>query len=120
MEKKSLIPGRIFTDRRLICSDDILKFAQLSGDFNPLHLDDKTAEKGRFKRRVAHGIYVASFFSKILGNKEYGLNGIYLSQTLNFLNPVFINDIVDIAVEIIKIQRLKSVITLRTTCSVMA
>jgi 3-hydroxybutyryl-CoA dehydratase len=118
MKNNLLRLGQTFTDRRCIKSEDIFEFARLSGDINPLHLDEKIAKSGVFKKRVAHGLYVASFISKILGNEEYGLKGIYLSQTLNFLSPVYIDNNVDIVVEIVKIEELRSVITLKTTCKV--
>ncbi len=97
---------------------DMLDFARLSGDFNPLHLDETIASKSIFKKRVAHGMFIASFFSKLLGDKNYGLSGIYLNQSLKFIGPVYINDSVDVYIELTKINKIRSVLTFRTFCKV--
>lgn len=75
-----------------ITDEMIRKFSELSGDYNPIHLDDSFAEKSIFKRRVAHGLLVSSFFSSIISQELVGEGSIYLSQTLNFKKPCFVND----------------------------
>lgn len=73
---------------------DIISFANISGDCNPVHLDDEFAAGSIFKERIAHGILTASLFSTILGTKLPGPGAIYLSQSLNFRAPVKVNDTV--------------------------
>jgi len=67
-------------------------FAKLSGDYNPLHMDQNYAKSTEFSNRIAHGMLLSSFFSQLVGMYIPGKNGLYFSQTLNFKNPCFIND----------------------------
>ena len=75
-----------------ITNDDVLAFADLSGDTNPVHLDDAYAAGTMFKQRIAHGFLTASLFSTVLGTKLPGPGCIYLSQSLKFRAPVHIGD----------------------------
>lgn len=68
------------------------EFAKISGDFNPLHMDEQYAKSTKFGRRLCHGMLLASFFSKMVGMYLPGKNALYFSQTLNFRLPCFIND----------------------------
>ena len=69
----------------------VADFAQVSGDFNPIHMDENYAKKTRFGRRIAHGMLSGALISRALAmNLESG--GIYLSQTLKFLSPIYIGD----------------------------
>jgi 3-hydroxybutyryl-CoA dehydratase len=95
---------------------DIRAFAELSGDFNPIHLDDEFARTTRFGRRIAHGMLGASLISTVLGTKLPGEGTIYLSQTLQFLAPVFPGDTVTAKVVVTKIKEGKPIITLETVC----
>ncbi len=110
--------GYTIVDRKTIYESDVIEFARLSGDYNPIHIDESFASKSIFKKRVAHGMYIASFFSKILGNEKYGYSGIYLNQNLIFLNPVYINDTVDVVVILNKINNFKSTLIFKTMCMV--
>jgi 3-hydroxybutyryl-CoA dehydratase len=75
-----------------ITNDDVLAFAELSGDTNPVHLDDAYAAGTMFKQRIAHGFLTASLFSAVLGTKLPGPGAVYLSQNLKFRAPVMIGD----------------------------
>ena len=75
-----------------ITAEDIDVFAVLSGDDNPIHLDEDFAARSIFKKRIAHGILTASFISTVLGTKLPGPGCIYVSQSLNFRAPVHIGD----------------------------
>jgi 3-hydroxybutyryl-CoA dehydratase len=75
-----------------ISNDDILAFADISGDINPVHLNDDFAAGTIFKQRIAHGFLTASLFSTVLGTKLPGPGCIYLSQSLKFRAPVHIGD----------------------------
>jgi len=90
------------------------KFAKLSGDYNPHHMDESYAEKTRFKKRVCHGMLLASLFSRLIGMYLPGKGSLYFSQSLNFISPAFIDDKVTVEVEIVKISRSTGIITLKT------
>ena len=99
---------------KTIMEDDLMTFAAVTGDRNPLHLDAAYASKTIFKRRVAHGILGAGLISAVIGNDLPGVGTIYLSQTLNFLAPVFIGDTVTAKAEVLEILRGGTRIRLKT------
>ena len=90
-------------------------FAKISGDFNPLHMNDEYASTTNFGKRVCHGMLLASFFSQLIGMYLPGKNSLYFSQTLNFRNPCFIDDNITIEGEIIEKKSNVKLITLKTT-----
>jgi 3-hydroxybutyryl-CoA dehydratase len=79
---------------KTVQASDIANFAEVSGDFNPVHMDEAYATGTFFKSRIAHGMLTASFISTVLGTKLPGPGCIYMSQTLRFLAPVRIGDTV--------------------------
>ncbi len=101
---------------RTITDEDIRTFARISGDTNPMHLDDAFAGATRFGRRVAHGFLVASLISTVLGTKLPGPGAIYLDQRLRFLKPVFPGDTITARVEVTDYRLEKGVVTLNTGC----
>jgi 3-hydroxybutyryl-CoA dehydratase len=100
---------------REITESDIYSYAKISGDFNPIHIDEKYAKNSIFKTRIAHGMFVAGFISSIIANQLPGEGTIYLKQNLNFLAPVRIGDIITTKVEILELNA-KQQIKLKTTC----
>lgn len=96
-----------------VTDDMVRKFAEVSGDFNPMHLDDEYASKTRFKRRIAHGMLSAALISRVLGQR-LGPGGIYLSQTLKFLNPIFIGDTVEVCIEVVGLRAEKGIGSVET------
>ena len=97
---------------------DIQAFAAVSGDHNPLHLDEAYAAKTQFKGRIAHGLLAASYISAILGMDLPGPGAVYLSQTLIFKRPVRPGDTVLARVTVIALDPLKGRATLKTECLV--
>jgi enoyl-CoA hydratase len=93
---------------------DVQKFAEVSKDSNPLHLDPSAAEKSIFGQQVVHGMLVASLFSGLLGVSLPGEGTIYLGQSLSFKAPVFFGDQITATVEISEIREEKSIAKLRT------
>jgi 3-hydroxybutyryl-CoA dehydratase len=93
---------------------DIYQFAGLTGDFNPMHIDNEFAKGTFFKERIAHGLLTGSFVSTVLGMKLPGPNSIYLSQTFKFLAPVKIGDTVKATVEVTEKKDDKKIIKLIT------
>lgn len=112
-----LAVGQRSTFSKTIAETDIRMFAALTGDQNPLHLDEAFAGRSRFGRPIAHGILVAGVISAALGMVLPGPGAIYLSQTLNFLRPVYPGDTVTAAVEVVAYREDKGIVTLRTTCA---
>jgi 3-hydroxybutyryl-CoA dehydratase len=103
---------------KTVMNSDVVGFAQLSGDHNPIHLSDHFARKTRFGGRIAHGLYTASLISAILGTRLPGPGAVYISQTLNFKGPVKIGDVVEISVEVIEMVEKGRRVTLHCECSV--
>jgi 3-hydroxybutyryl-CoA dehydratase len=90
---------------KTVKDEDIRIFAEVTGDKNPLHLDDEFASKTIFKRRIAHGILTAALISSVIGNRLPGNGTIYLSQTLNFLAPVYVGDEITAKVEVLQVLK---------------
>ena len=90
------------------------QFAKLSGDYNPLHMDEKYASSTKFKKRVCHGMLLSSFFSRLVGMYLPGTNALYLTQNLKFISPCFIDDNVTVEGEVIEKNDTTCIITLKT------
>ncbi|RRR70320.1 MAG: MaoC family dehydratase [Candidatus Viridilinea halotolerans] len=106
--------GESASVRRTITEADVVLFAAVSGDQNPVHVDELAAQESRFGRRIAHGMLAASFISALLGMRLPGPGTVYLSQTLAFRKPIYINDTVTTTVEITQIREDKPILTLAT------
>ena len=98
----------------VISESMVEKFAKLSGDYNPHHMDESYAEKTRFKKRVCHGMLLASLFSRLTGMYLPGKGSLFFSQSLNFISPAFIDDKVIVEGEIVKISRSTGIVTIKT------
>jgi len=103
---------------KLVQSSDVVGFAEVSGDRNPIHLSEHFAARTPFKSRIAHGLYTASLISAVLGTRLPGPGAIYLSQSLNFRAPVRIGDTVDVTVEIVELIEKGNRAKLACQCSV--
>jgi 3-hydroxybutyryl-CoA dehydratase len=101
---------------KMITESDINDFARVTGDFNPVHLDQAYAEKTIFKGRIAHGLLSVGLLSSVLGNILPGQGTIYLSQEVRFLAPVRIGDTITARVEVIELVPEKNRAKFRTTC----
>jgi len=101
---------------KTITETDINDFAKLTGDFNPVHLDQAYAEKTIFKGRIAHGLLSVGLLSSILGNILPGHGTIYLSQEVKFIAPVRIGDTITARVEVIELIPEKNRAKFITTC----
>jgi len=99
---------------KTVTEQDVDTFAELIGDFNPLHVDEAFAKKSRFGGRIAHGVFTAGLISAALGNELPGPGGIYLSQKIDFLAPVFLGDTITAIVEVTSWRPEKRIITLDT------
>jgi len=102
---------------KTITETDIVHYAGLTGDFNPIHIDAEYARQSMFKERVAHGMLVSGLISAVLGTQLPGPNSIYLGQNLKFTAPVKIGDTVTAVVTVTEKRDDKRIITLQTTVS---
>ena len=89
-------------------------FANISGDYSPLHMDIEYASTTSFKKRVVHGMLLASFFSRVDGMYLPGKHALYFSQTLKFVNPCFIDDLVTVKNEVIEKSDSTQIITINS------
>jgi acyl dehydratase len=101
-----------------ITDADIKAFAGISGDRNPIHLDEEYANKSRFKKRIAHGMMTASYFSALFGTKIPGEGCVYTYQSLNFKSPIYLNDTVIATVIVTNIDIEKRKVKFKTICEV--
>lgn len=113
---KVLRPGDWATLSRTVTAEDIKRFGELVGDLNPLHVDQRFAERTRFGKCIAHGMIPASLISAVLGTKLPGPGTIYLSQSLNFRAPVFPGDTIEACVIVREVRSDKPIVTLDTVC----
>ena len=102
---------------KTITDEDVRAFAELTGDRNPVHLDEEYAAATRFGRRIAHGMLGASLISTVLASELPGPGSVYLSQTLRFTAPVYLGDTVTARVTVKHVRDDKPVVTLETVCT---
>jgi 3-hydroxybutyryl-CoA dehydratase len=104
--------------RSLTITDETIRaFAEVTGDTNPVHLDDNFAAGTRFGRRIAHGMIAAGLISAALANDLPGPGTVYLNQTLKFKLPVYPGDTVTATVEVLTVRPDKPIVTLSTVCT---
>jgi 3-hydroxybutyryl-CoA dehydratase len=104
--------------RSLTITDETIRaFAEVTGDTNPVHLDDNFAAGTRFGRRIAHGMIAAGLISAALANDLPGPGTVYLNQTLKFKLPVYPGDTVTATVEVLSVRPDKPIVTLSTICT---
>jgi 3-hydroxybutyryl-CoA dehydratase len=113
----TLTPGDKTTRTKIISDDVIRSFAELTGDTNPVHLDDAYAARTRFGRRIAHGMIAAGLISAALANDLPGPGTVYLGQTLQFKAPVYPGDTVTATVEVKSVRADKPIAVLTTFCT---
>lgn len=112
----TLQPGDKASRITPITDEMIRLFADLTGDTNPVHLDDSYAAGTRFGRRIAHGMIAAGLISAALANDLPGPGTVYLSQTLQFKAPVYPGDTITTTVEVKAVRPDKPIVTLITVC----
>lgn len=109
-----LTVGQSYEARFAITAELIERFSEVTGDHNPIHLNEDYAGKSIFKQRVAQGMLQAGLLSGILGCHFPGIGTIYLSQTLKFIQPVFIKDQITLHLEVLEIINEKNRVRLGT------
>lgn len=101
---------------KTVTEADIMAFAGVSGDTNPIHLHAAFAQTTRFGQRIAHGMLSGSFISAVIGTKLPGPGAIYVSQTMNFMAPVLIGDTITAVATVSAIDPTKRRVMLKTQC----
>jgi 3-hydroxybutyryl-CoA dehydratase len=109
-------PGDSAEITKTIEQADVDAFADLTGDHNPVHVDEEFAKTTRFERRIVRGMLTASLISSVLANKLPGEGSVYLGQTLQFLKPVFPGDVITARVTVKEIREDKPIVKLETLC----
>ena len=109
--------GDTYSTSREVTDELIRKFAEVSGDFNPIHLDEEFAKTTRFGRRIAHGMMSGAFISAVLSGEFAGRTVVYLSQTMRFTAPAFVGDTITATATVKNIREEKGIVTLETICT---
>lgn len=116
MRFDDLVVGMTDEYSKTVTDKDIMMFAEITGDFNPVHVDEVAAAKTRFGGRIAHGMLSAGLISAAIANKLPGPGSIYLGQTLKFTLPVRIGDTVNAKIAVTEILP-KRRVKLSTVCT---
>lgn len=116
MRFEDLLVGRSAEMSKTITEADVVLFAGVTGDFNPVHVDEEAARHTRFGGRIAHGMLTAGLVSAVLGTRLPGPGAIYVGQTLRFTAPVRIGDTVRARVEVTERIAERRRLVLSTTC----
>ncbi len=109
--------GDKFSTSKQITDSVVRAFAELSGDYNPIHLDEEFAKTTRFGRRIAHGMISGALISAVLGYELSERRVVFLNQTMKFVAPVFIDETVTATATVKNIRADKPIVTLETVCS---
>ena len=114
----SVSVGQKIVFSKTVTDADLVDMAKVSGDTNPLHLEESYAEKTRFGKRIAHGVLAASFISAAIGIKLPAADetAVYLSQNLRFMRPVYIGDTITAELEVTAVDAERRRVTLSTRC----
>lgn len=110
--------GMIASYSQTITDADIKDFAGISGDKNPVHMDEVYAKESRFERRIAHGMLSSSFFSALFGTQLPGRGCVYVGQNLKFRKPVYIGDTVTATIEVTSVDFERRRVFFDTYCKV--
>ncbi|MBC8504258.1 MAG: MaoC family dehydratase [Anaerolineales bacterium] len=111
-----IVAGDSASRTKTFSDEDVRSFANISGDNNPIHLDDEYAAGTQFGQRLVHGILTSGLISAVLGTQLPGPGSVYIKQTINFRAPVYIGDTITATVTAKKIREDKPIATFETVC----
>lgn len=114
---QELTVGERASFTKTISERDVSLFAEVTGDFNPVHVDEEYAAASIFKGRIAHGALAAGLISAVLGMQLPGAGVIYISQSLKFLKPVYLDDSITAEVEVVELLTERNRVRMRTSCT---
>ena len=115
---EQIVVGMQVSYSHTVTDADVKAYAGLSGDNNPVHMSDEYARSSRFKERIAHGLFSAGFFSALFGTRLPGPGCVYVSQSLLFKAPVYLQDTVQAIVCVKAVNLRKRTVSFRTYCTV--
>lgn len=118
IEFEDIEVGMSVSYSQTITDSDVKSFAGLSGDHNPIHVDEIYAAESRFKKRIAHGLISGSFFSALFGTKLPGPGCVYVAQSFQFKKPVYLGDTVLAVAEVTNIDKVNRRVFFKTICKV--
>lgn len=101
---------------RMVTSDLITELADVSEDYNPLHIDDEYAQKTVFGAKIAHGLFCIGLISRVIGMQLPGEGSVFVNEKLNYRKPVYVGDSITAYVEIISIDEKKSFVEVEIRC----
>lgn len=101
--------GDVYTHSVKFKQADVIKFAEVTGDFNPIHLDEEYAAKTMFKKPIVHGFLSGAVFSKVFGTLFPGEGTIYLSQEMKFMAPIFVEEQYEARFEVLEVNTEKHI-----------
>ncbi len=116
MRFEQMAVGMVAERARTVAVDDVLRYAEITGDFNPVHVDAVAAAKSRFGGQIAHGMLTAGYVSALLAMDLPGPGSIYLTQSIRFTRPVRLGDTVTARAEVVEVIEAKRRVRLATTC----
>lgn len=116
MKFEDLYVGQSYSMTKGFSSEEVERFAEISGDNNLVHIDKEYAENSIFHGRIVHGFLTGSLFSAIIGTKMPGPGSIYLGQNMNFKRPVYHGQTVTATVTVTEIRNDKPIVRLSTVC----
>lgn len=116
MDFDQITVGRTAEWRRTITEADIMQYASITGDFNPVHVDAVAAAQGPYGGRIAHGLLTAGLISAAMANGVPGPGAVYLSQSLTFKLPVRLGDTITAEVEVLEVKPRTRRVRLATRC----
>lgn len=108
--------GQYYEEQFIVTEEAGEQFAEISKDFNPIHLDEEYAKNTRYGKKIVHGMLVGGFISGVVGDKFPGHGSVYMGQDFWFKKPIFYNTKIKVRVEIVEINREKKRIYLKTVC----
>ena len=101
---------------KTVTEADVGQFAGITGDFNPVHVNEEFAEETRFQHRIAHGMLTGGMVSAVLGTRLPGAGSVYISQEMRFRAPVYIGDTVTATVRVTELDAERGRVTMDTSC----
>lgn len=118
MKFKELSVGDEFHFTKVISTADVIRFAELSGDSNPIHLDADFAADSIFKKPIIHGMIVGALFSKVIASDFPGPGSIYLHQSMDFKKPIYHDSTLQLHLQVVELKAEKKIVMLKTDCLV--
>lgn len=106
--------GQYYEKQFAVSEEMGMRFAEISGDYNPIHLDGREAAGSRFGRKIVHGMLIGSYFSGMIGNEFPGAGSVYIRQEMLFRRPVYYDMECTIRIEVCEIDREKHHVSLKT------